>query len=155
MIGSKVNAMGEPPRPSSAAVDAQLPRCEPGAPLAPEQPTAPLIARAACPPLNSDAPAISPERLSASPAEWQAGRDKGDYDYDAASEALEGPFDRNREKQLQKQEAELRLLHRMNGLTIRFHDWIADCGVDLRHLYICERREPPTARCESNRCVLP
>jgi hypothetical protein len=64
-----------------------------------------------------------------------------DYDYEAASEALDGPFNPRREKQLQKQEKELRLLHRMKRLTIPFKAWIAQCRVDLRHLYISERQK--------------
>jgi hypothetical protein len=136
----------DPPRPSPAVVRARLPSSVPtngtGAPSALEPSTSSLMAPTACSLLRSPAaPARSPERLSASPIEWQAGPDTNDYDYDAASEALDGSFNRFHENRLRQQEKELLLLYEMNGLTIPFGAWIARCEVDLRHLYICERQE--------------
>jgi hypothetical protein len=66
------------------------------------------------------------------------------HDCGAAGEALDrwfNPHHENHEKQLRKQERELRLLHRIMGLAIPFRAWIDRCHVDLDHLYVSERQE--------------
>ena len=150
VVGDRADVSLRPPPPSSPPPSAPRKtgtKSEPvsrGAPssappIEPDQKASPRSL--GWPGSRPEAPPASPPPDIAAASASPQNVDAGAYDHDAASEALDGWFDPQHEKQLQTQERELRLLHRMMGLTITFDAWIARCRVDLGHLYTAERQD--------------